>query len=221
MDYHTTILSSQFVTHDVKRFVLQRPEGFTFEPGQGVELAIDSAGWRDKGRPFTPTSVPADGILEFTIKAYPQHNGVTRELHRLESGAPLLMSRPFGTINYRGPGLFIAGGAGITPFMAILRQLKREGKLVGNTLLFSNKSPQDIIYEQELRLLLGEAATFLCTQQADCRCAQGRIDLAYLEKAINDLSQHFYICGPPPFVEAISKQLESLGAKPDAVVFER
>jgi len=45
---------TEFVTHDVKRFILNRPENFSFTPGQGVELVIDQGKWREEqGRPFT------------------------------------------------------------------------------------------------------------------------------------------------------------------------
>jgi cytochrome-b5 reductase len=221
MEHHATILTSQFITHDVKRFVLSRPEGFTFEPGQGVELAIDKPGWESEGRPFTPTSLPEDKVLEFTIKGYPEHHGMTEQLHQLGPGDTLLMSETFGTIRYRGPGTFIAAGAGITPFLAIIRSLARDGELAGHGLLCSNKGPQDIIGEQELRHYLGEHARFLCTRESDCHCEHQRIDKTFLRANIHDLSQRFYICGPPPFVEAVNAALKALGAEPDALVFER
>lgn len=221
MEHRATLLTSQFITHDVKRFVLTRPEGFTFEPGQGVELAIDKPGWEKEGRPFTPTSLPEDQVLEFTIKGYPEHHGVTEQLHRLKPGDSLLMSDTFGTIHYRGPGTFIAAGAGITPFLAIIRRLARDNELAGHSLLFSNKGKDDIIGEQELRHYLGERAHFVCTRESDCRCEPQRIDKAFLQASIQDLSQRFYLCGPPPFVTAINSALQDLGAEPDALVFER
>jgi cytochrome-b5 reductase len=221
MEHRATILSSYSLTHDVKRFILERPADFTFEPGQGVELAIDKPGWEKEGRPFTPTSVAEDRVLEFTIKGYPEHHGVTEQLHRLGPGDTLLMSAPFGTIHYRGSGTFIAAGAGITPFLAIIRRLARDGELGGHRLLFSNKTTKDIIDEQELRHYLGEEARFLCTRDSDCRCESRRIDKSYLEETLSDLSQRFYICGPPPFVTAVNDALVELGAEPDALVFER
>jgi len=221
MEHRTTILFTEFVTHDVKRFILERPSDFVFEPGQGVELAIDRDGWRDEGRPFTPTSSPDDRVLEFTIKGYPEHNGVTAALHQLAPGDSLLMSEPFGTINYHGPGVFIAGGAGVTPFLSILRMLHQRGELTGNALLFTNKTPQDVICEKELRHMLGDSATFICTKSHNCNCQTGRINRQYLEQHIDDFSQRFYVCGPPPFVESINDELVTLGAKPDALVFER
>ncbi|GAB4291916.1 MAG: hypothetical protein Kow0096_06360 [Thiohalomonadaceae bacterium] len=145
MDYQVDLLLNEFVTHDVRRLIVSRPKDFDFVPGQGVELAIDTPQWRDQGRPFTPTSLPGDSVLEFTIKGYPEHHGVTEQLHRLRPGSRLRMSQPFGAIRYQGTGTFIAAGAGITPFMAILRQLAADGKLEGHRLIFSNKSPADII----------------------------------------------------------------------------
>lgn len=221
MTYHCEILMTEFVTHDIKRFILNRPAGFDFEPGQGVELAIDQPDWREQRRPFTPTSIPTDRVLEFTIKSYPQHEGVTRELHRLQAGDKLLMSEPFGTINYHGPGVFIAAGAGITPFISILRMLHTQQQLNGNSLIFSNKAPQDIPFQKELTDMLGQRAGFVCSRQDDCHCTGGRIDRAYLEKVIDDFTQNFYVCGPPPFTEAINQHLSALGAKPDALIFER
>jgi cytochrome-b5 reductase len=221
MEHHATILMTEFITHDVKRFVITRPEGFRWQPGQGVELAIDDPGWEQEKRPFTPTSLPDDGVLEFSIKGYPEHNGMTAQLHRLDAGARLLISEPFGTIQYHGRGTFIAAGAGITPFLAIIRMLARDKELDGHSLLFSNKGPQDIICEQELRHYLGDAATFVCTRASDCHCQPQRIDKEYLKQHITDLKQHFYLCGPPPFVTAVRSALSELGATPDALVFER
>jgi ferredoxin-NADP reductase len=220
MTHEVTLLMSSFVTHDVKRFIVTRPDGFQFEAGQGVELAIDHPDWREKGRPFTPTSLHDDRVLEFIIKAYPAHNGVTQALHSLEPGARLLMSEPFGTIRYKGPGVFIAGGAGITPFIAILRQLARDDGLEGQGLIFSNRTPADVIVEKELRHLLGERCVLTCTQEHAAGYENRRIDRDFLSEHISDFGQHFYVCGPPEFNESLNDVLKGLGAKPDLLVFE-
>jgi cytochrome-b5 reductase len=221
MDHNVTLLMTEFVTHDVKRFIVSRPERFSFQPGQGVELAIDRPEWRDQGRPFTPTCLPDDRVLEFIIKAYPDHHGVTEALHRLVAGTGLLLSDPFGTIAYQGRGTFIAGGAGITPFLAILRQLHRNRDLAGHSLIFSNKTPADVICERELRHRLGERCHLICTQDGGAGYASRRLDKAYLAELIDDFSQHFYLCGPPPFMDALTEALTALGADPEGLVFER
>ena len=221
MNHRVSLLMSQFVTHDVKRFIVSKPQGFSFDPGQGVELAIDRPGLSGEGRPFTPSGQAADRVLEFTIKAYPDHAGVTQALHQLEPGAELLMSEPFGTISYQGPGVFIAGGAGITPFLAILRNLARTDDLGGQTLIFSNKTPQDVICEKELRHLLGERCILTCTGTAAPGYAHRRVDRAFLEETIRDFKQRFYVCGPPPFMDAVNDALTHLGASAESLVFER
>jgi ferredoxin-NADP reductase len=89
MNYTVDLLMSQFVTHDVKHFIVSKPEGFSVVPGQGVELAINRPNLSGEGRPFTPTSLADDRVLEFTIKGYSDHPGVTQALHQLEPGAEL------------------------------------------------------------------------------------------------------------------------------------
>jgi ferredoxin-NADP reductase len=220
--HRVTLLMSEFVTHDVRRFLVSKPPGFSFEAGQAVELAINRSPWQQERRPFTPTSLVDDGVLEFTIKRYPDHQGVTEALHGLSSGAELLLSEPFGTISYKGPGVFLAGGAGITPFVAILRERARASKLDHHTLIFSNKTPTDIICEKELRDYFGKRCILTCTDMEAPVAGYGqrRIDKAFLAEVIGDFDQHFYVCGPTGFMKAVSGALEDLGATPDSLVFE-
>ncbi len=221
MPYSATLLMSGFVTHDTRRFVVSRPEGLSFEPGQGVELAIDREPWKGQGHPFTPTCLPGDQVLEFTIKRYPESDGFTVALHDLEPGAPLSLSESFGTITYRGPGVFIAAGAGITPFLAILRRLADQGTLDGHRLFYSNKTEADLICGQELRHYLGEQALFTYTREHSS-CNEGRrIDAGYLRGHIDDTDQYFYVCGPDAFVQSVNDGLLGLGVDSERLVYEQ
>jgi ferredoxin-NADP reductase len=221
MIYNVTLLMSQFVTHDIKRFIVSKPTGFSFDPGQGVELAINQPRFSEQGRPFTPTGMVDDQVLEFIIKAYPAHAGVTQALHALQPGARLLMSEPFGTIHYQGPGVFIAGGAGITPFLAILRDLEQRHEIDHQTLIFSNKTPRDILLEKELRHMLGAHCYLTCTGTRSPAYFNRRIDRTFLAEVVQDFAQKFYLCGPPGFMEAISMVLGELGAEAQSLVFEQ
>src|SRR4051812_29826259 len=131
------ILDIKKVTHNVKQFRLHKPEGYEFVPGQATEVSINKPGWKDERRPFTFTSLNDDAFLEFTIKIYNDHKGVTNELDSLKVGDEMIVHDVWGAISYQGPGCFIAGGAGITPFIAILRQLKKKDLVEGNILFFS------------------------------------------------------------------------------------
>jgi ferredoxin-NADP reductase len=221
MTQSSTILMTEFVTHDVKRFILTKPHDFDFEPGQGVKIMIDEPKWReDEDHPFTPTSCRDDNVIEFIIKKYPAHEGFTNKLHSLDVGAKLLLSKPFGTIVYKGSGVFLAAGAGVTPFIAIIRHLAKEGKIGSNSLIFSNKTPADVICEKELRHYFQSRCILTCTRESASGYENRRISAEFLKGKINDFKQYFYVCGPDSFVEQTKSILTELGVRPDSVVFE-
>lgn len=215
------ILSIENVTHNVRSYKTEKPEGYTFVPGQATEVAINKDPWKEQKRPFTFTSLNEWPHLEFTIKSYFDHDGVTNALYHLQPGDELIIHDVWGTIHYTEPGYFIAGGAGITPFIAIFRDLFQRNKLKGNVLLFSNKTSQDIILRNELSTMLGSDVHYILTKEEKPHTVMGPIDKAFLEKHIRDFSRPFYICGPDKMVADITGALKSLGAQPDALVFEK
>jgi cytochrome-b5 reductase len=216
----TKVLMTGFITHDVRRFIFEKPEGFAFTPGQASRVAVNQPGWEKKGRPFTPTSLPDDRVIEFIIKAYPAHQGVTARMHQLRAGDEVLLGPLFGTFEYHGPGVFIAGGSGITPFIAILRQLARDGKLAGHSMIFANKSVEDVFLTKELRHYLGDRCTFTLDTGTFPGYETGFVTEALLRARVKDFSQPFYVCGPPPMTKAVTAALRNLGANPENVVFE-
>ncbi|WP_158800150.1 FAD-binding oxidoreductase [Pedobacter sp. L105] len=215
------ILDIQQVTHNVKCFKFEKPSGFHFTPGQATDVSINKPGMEDEVRPFTFTSLGNEPYLEFTIKGYPDHHGVTEKLHQLQTGDELIIADAWGAIEYKGPGYFIAGGAGITPFISILRELHKENKIAGNTLFFSNKTASDIIYEKELVDILGDQAIFILSEEEKSGYLNGHIDEAFIEQHMPDHAKQFYICGPDPMVADMTKALEKSGIKADAVVIEK
>jgi len=219
--YKVKIISIENVTHNVKRFRYEKPEGYSFNPGQATEVSINKPGWEEERRPFTFTCLNDDPYLEFTIKIYTDHDGVTNELGKLVVGDELIIRDVWGAIEYKGPGYFIAGGAGITPFIAILRQLYKENKLEDNILFFSNRTSKDIILESELTKMLGKNAVYTLTQESNLKYLNERIDDNFFKKHINDFNKNFYVCGPDAMVQQITNTLVELGAIADTVIFEK
>jgi len=216
------ILECSYINHDVKHFIVEKPGGFSFIPGQAANVSINLPGWKDQLRPFTFTSLNKWPYLEFIIKIYDDHEGVTHQLGKTNAGAQLILHDVFGTILYKGPGIFIAGGSGITPFIAIFRELHRLKKLLpGNALIFSNKTADDIIIGEELTKMLGPAFINVFTRQGVIGFRERRIDRNFLIDTIHDFSRHFYVCGPEIFVREIVELLLGLGAPADTVIFER
>jgi ferredoxin-NADP reductase len=221
MNHIVKILSIEDVTHNVKRFIVEKPVGYAFIPGQATDVAINKPGLENELRPFTFTSLNDWNYLEFTIKIYKGHDGITEKLGLLSIGDELIVHEVFGTIQYKGPGVFIAGGAGITPFLSIFRQLNQTGDVQGNTLLFANHNEDDIICRAELSYLLGENFVNLLREPNDPEIKSEVIDEELLLgfSAIN--TNYWYICGPDAFTNAMLGYLENLGIKKEQIVIEQ
>ncbi len=198
------------ITHDVIKIVTEKPDGYKFTPGQATEVAINKKGWLEEKRPFTFTCLPAEDYLEFTIKTYPEHKGVTNELLKLKMKDELILHEVFGAISYTKEGVFIAGGAGITPFISIFRYLQKQNKIGNNVLVFANKTKSDIILEKEFKNMLGNAFINILSDEKVVGYHHGRITEDFLKAILSGVNQQFYICGPPPMMEAVLKQLENM-----------
>ena len=215
------IFSIEYVTHDVRRYKIEKPAGYNFIPGQATEVSINTPKWKDEKRPFTFTCLTTDPYLEFTIKSYASHEGVTNELYKLEERAELIIRDVWGAITYTQPGVFIAAGAGITPFIAIFRHLSKVELIEGNSLLYSNKTAKDIILKDELEKMLGNHFINTLTREKNDLYDNRRIDKTYLMEKITDFKQPFYICGPDLFVTEIQQTLIDQGANVDSVIIEK
>ena len=221
MNHVVKILKTEFITHDVKRFEVERPAGFEFIPGQAADVSIYLPDWKGQLRPFTFTCLKDQEYLEFMIKIYNDHEGVTNMLGRTNAGAELILHDVFGAIQYNGKGVFIAGGAGITPFVSIFRNLYRSGQLNGNLLIYSNKTADDVILEDELQMMLKNDFIKVFTRENVIGFLDRRIDRNFLIDTIGDFGQKFYLCGPDEFVKDITALLLELGATAETVVFEK
>jgi ferredoxin-NADP reductase len=214
------IISIEPVTHNVKHFKVEKPAGYSFVPGQATEVAINKPRWKDERRPFTFTSLNEWDHLEFTIKIYSDHDGVTNQLGQLKAGDELLLHDVWGAIQYKGEGTFIAGGAGVTPFIAIFRQLRKDQKLGNNKLIFSNKTQKDIILREEFTAMLGDNFINTLTQEQITGFDHHKIDEEYLKQKISDFNQQFYICGPDVMIKDVKTNLQKIGASDNLITIE-
>jgi len=227
MEQHIVkIISIDKVTHDVRRYKFEKPAGYKFLPGQATEVSINKPGMEEEKRPFTFTGLNEWDHLEFTIKSYNDHDGVTKKLGKLVPGDELIIRDVWGTINYKGPGVFIAGGAGVTPFIAILRDLANRNLIDGNKLIFANKTRADIILENDFRKILAINFINILSDEKVEGYECGLISEKFLKEYIGGIKNSdgtqkmFYLCGPPPMMDAVEKQLNNLGIDNNFIVKE-
>ncbi len=217
--HNVKIRSIKKVTHDVLQIEVERPASYNFTPGQATEVAINKDKWTEERRPFTFTSLPDADFLQFTIKTYPSRKGVTNELLALKPGDELILHDVWGAISYKGEGAFIAGGAGVTPFLSIFRHLKKQNKVGGNKLIFANKTKADIIQEDEFKKMLGGSFINILSDEEVDGYAHGYLSKDFIKENV-DLDKIFYVCGPPPMMDAVNKYLTELGVANNSVVVE-
>lgn len=214
------ILSIENATHNVLHIQTEKPENFTYNSGQAADIAVNKPQWKDEIRPFTFTSLPQDNHLEFFIKVYPEHQGVTEQIGKLNKGDSLNIGDVFGEIEYKGEGIFIAGGAGITPFIAIFKKLQAERRVGQNKLIFANKTEADIVEKTYFTNLLKENFINVLSGEKKDNFEHGYITKEIIQKYCTDSSTRFYVCGPPPMMDAVLKELSDLKIDQDKITNE-
>ncbi|MBN9351718.1 MAG: flavodoxin reductase [Chitinophagaceae bacterium] len=220
MEHTVTIKSIRPITHDVFRIQLEKPEGITYIPGQACDITLTRPGWEKEVRTFTFTSLQDDDHVEFSIKTYPSHNGVTNQIRTLKAGDKITLHDIYGDIHYKGEGVFIAGGAGVTPFIAIFKLLKKNGQIGNNKLIFANKTKGDIIDKDRFEKLLGKNFINVLSDEQDSHYEHGYVTPDLIKKYSDSSSKYYYLCGPGPMMDAVEKHLHSLGVKDESIVKE-
>lgn len=220
MSHLVKIKSIKHLTHDVLHVVAQKPEGLVYTPGQAVDISVNKPEWEKVKSCFTLTSLTDSNNIEFVIKTYPSRDRVTNQLLHVKPGDEIFVYKPFGSIKYKGEGIFLAGGAGITPFIAILRQLAKINKLGNNKLIFANKKVEDIIMKDWFENALGSNFVNVLSDEKRDGYKRGYINAEMIKELVDDNTKYYYLCGPKPMMKAVEEQLDLLGVDKGMIVKE-
>jgi predicted ferric reductase len=181
-------------------------------PGQFVLVAFRGGrSLRGCGEfhPFTVSGMRADGLLRIAVKAV---GDCTERLQSVTPGVVARVQGAFGTLfddKQNLPELWVAGGMGITPFLALLRA----GHVTApTTLLYLYRMPADAAFLQELQAL-ANVDKHLTVQAVST--ADGPRDLgALLPDADRLFGRECYVCGPPRLIGGVRRALRERGVTP-------
>ncbi len=201
-------------TPDTKSVRLRWPQGYDvdFKTGQFITLHWpDAPTYR---RAYSLSSCALDrGHYEVTVKREGKMG--TRLVDWANVGNLLHVLPPTGTfLPVYEPGkhlVCVAGGSGVTPFRAFIREANLRKLTTKITVLYSVRQPEDIIFRRDFEALAAENPNvkFLvtCTRVADAHAwtgRRGRVTADWMAEQTTDLSNTvFYACGSNEMVEMI------------------
>lgn len=226
----TRVLGSEAIADRTRAFHFARPAGFTFKPGQAIDVMLDGAADATEAtrHTFSIASAPFEDRL--TVATRMRGSNFKHSLAALPAGAAVSLEGPSGSLTLHGdasrPAVFIAGGIGITPFMSILRQAARDRPARRLLLLYANHRPEDAAWLEELQALERGWPDFrlLPVMTAMNRSSQswsglaGRIDADMLKSVGARLSRPvYYAAGAPGMVAMMRAVLNDCDVEDDDI----
>jgi propane monooxygenase reductase subunit len=216
------------LTHDIRRLVLSGEE-IEYKPGQYVDIKIPGS---EEVRSFSMANLPC-GELEFMIKIYP--DGKFSSLlssGELKGGDEVEVTGPYGVFTLREksdrPLLFIGGGAGMAPILALLRSMADKGNARPVVYYYGARGPQDLFHREELAELEQRLPNFRfvpalseCPEEESWSGERGLITdvVVRSEQELGEVDA--YLCGPPPMVDAAVGLLVQNGVPESRIYFDK
>lgn len=221
-------------TPNVKTFRFVSPEGdplpFAYLPGQFLTVTVAPKGNRTK-RSYTISSSPTQSeYCEATVKH--EEHGVCSSylIEQVHEGDLLEVTAPSGKFTFTGKEagsvVFLAGGVGVTPFMASIRYLTALGWSGDMYLIYACKSPENIIFREDFEYLQRKFPNVHVTYVVDDGGSEWkgktrRITKELLKEVVPDLAKrHVHICGPNSFMDAMKGLLGEAGVPAEEIMTE-
>ena len=198
-------------------FYFDKPAGFSHQAGQNALFSLPSG---TENRTFTLASAPQE--RELMIATRMRDSPFKRTLAELPVGGRLKIDGPAGLMvlheDESRPAVFLAGGIGITPFLAMARDAEARRLRHRITLIYSNRRPQDAAFLAELKRMqnrnFGMVATM--TNAPDWQGEKRMISRELLAEHVKDLREPiYYFAGPLRMTLAVQGMLTELGIKDD------
>lgn len=230
-----TVTAIRAETPEVSSFTLALPAWRPHRAGQHYDVRLTAPDGYQAQRSYSIASPPSRaGEIDLTIERIsdgevsPYFHDVVEVGDRVELRGPIggyfVWEAALG-----GPLLLVAGGSGVVPLMAMLRERAAAGERPPAVLVHSSRTIDDIVYREELQALdagderLRVISTLTRSQPTGWTGYDRRIDRPMLAEAIAIAGSLplAYICGPTLLVEAAANALVELGLPPVQVRTER
>ena len=208
---------------------LREDSEFSFHSGQYVRIKVPGADeWRSYSMASTARELPR---MDFLVRIL--SGGVVSEYLRgsCRLGDEIMIEGPMGAFilhSGRAPQIFIAGGTGLAPILAMLDEIRyRPGPRPPMLLSFGCASEKQFFYRDELELRqwwMPELRVILSADHvdnADSELLRATPVAALEQERITDPQTVAYLCGPPPMIEAARQRLIEMGVAAEHIYAEQ
>jgi ferredoxin-NADP reductase len=219
-------------TPSVRTIELAVPDWPGHQAGQHLDIRLTADDGYTAERSYSIASAPGEPVA-ITVERLEDGEISPYLTEELRVGDELELRGPVGGYfvwepAVAGPLLLVAGGSGIVPLRAMLRERQRAGSDVPARLLYSSRTLPDVIYRAELDSYgdgdgLSVGYTLTRAQPSGWTGYAGRVDAALLSQVAwpADKQPLAFVCGPTAFVEKVADELVGLGYPPGRVKTER
>ena len=217
-------------TPQVRTLRLEVPDWPGHRAGQHVDIRLTADDGYQAERAYSIASAPGEP-LAITVERLDDGEVSPYLTEEARTGDQLEVRGPIGGYfvwepDSGGPLLLAAGGSGVVPLRAIVRERSRTGSSVPVRLLYSSRSWEDVIYQSELDLPPEGVEVIHTLTRTQPRLWQGyarRVDKQMLAEVAWPAADRplAYVCGPTSFVESVAAGLVGLGYPAERVKTER
>ena len=207
-------------TPRAKTFRLRPDDPAPHLAGQHYVVRLTAPDGYTASRSYSIASSPdASGEVEITVERLAEGE-VSTFLHDVvEVGDELEVRGPIGgwfVWDGTAPALLVGGGSGVVPLMAMLRLARRQGPEHPLRLVVSVRSPEDLLYRDELP---GPDVTVVYTRRTPPGAERpaGRLTPGDLPAP----APLAYVCGSSGFADAVTTLLLQAGMPAAAIRVER
>ncbi len=204
------ILNREFISEENYLLKLEKPENFSFKPGQFVGITAEINGEKVK-RFYSIASLPEEDFLLFYIRRVP--NGkMSNYLAEVPIGKEVEVDGPYGHFTLdrskSNKVYFIAAGTGIAPMRPLVYEALKQGKKV--TLVHQEKYDNLLVFREEFEQLPIRYIPII-SRDPNTKYYKGHVQ-DYLDQ-LTDPEADYFICGSPKFVQDLVKRLKEKGVK--------
>jgi ferredoxin-NADP reductase len=229
-----TVTQVRDETPTARTIALDVPGWRGHSAGQHVDIRLTAEDGYSAQRSYSIASAPDGQRLELTIQRLEDGEVSPYLSEVLKVGDPLELRGPIGgwfvwDPDDPAPVLLVGGGSGIVPLMSMVRARVQEGSTIPFRLVYSVRSPDQVIYGPELAKRAaggdGFSLTYVYTRTAppgsDRRPGRITPDLLAAQGWLPRQAPAVFVCGPTGYVEAVAGQLTSAGHDPGRIKTER